>query len=77
MKSCLVVDDSKVIRMVARRILEEFDFEIDEAENGREAQRLYMRLGGSANLLEPFPERPRLSATPPWSRTRSQSIGRA
>jgi two-component system chemotaxis response regulator CheY len=37
MKSCLVVDDSKVIRMVARRILEEFDFEIDEAENGQDA----------------------------------------
>ncbi len=37
MKSCLVVDDSKVIRMVARRILEELDFEIDEAENGKDA----------------------------------------
>ena len=28
MKSCLVVDDSKVIRMVARRILEELNFEV-------------------------------------------------
>lgn len=37
MKSCLVVDDSKVIRMVARRILQEFDFAISEAENGEQA----------------------------------------
>jgi two-component system chemotaxis response regulator CheY len=37
MKSCLVVDDSKVIRMVARRILQEFDFTISEAENGEQA----------------------------------------
>jgi len=35
MKSCLVVDDSKVIRMAARRILEQFDFDIREAENGQ------------------------------------------
>ncbi len=35
MKSCLIVDDSKVIRMVARRILEELDFETREAENGQ------------------------------------------
>lgn len=37
MKSCLVVDDSKVIRMVARRILEQLSFEIVEAIDGREA----------------------------------------
>lgn len=37
MKCCLVVDDSKVIRMVARRILEAMDFEIFEAVNGQEA----------------------------------------
>jgi two-component system, chemotaxis family, chemotaxis protein CheY len=36
-KSCLVVDDSKVIRRVARRILEELNFTIDEAEDGRDA----------------------------------------
>ena len=34
MKSCLVVDDSKVVRMVARRILEKLDFEIEEAADG-------------------------------------------
>ncbi len=37
MKSCLVVDDSKVIRMVARRILETLDFDIVEATDGQEA----------------------------------------
>jgi two-component system chemotaxis response regulator CheY len=36
-KHCLVVDDSAVIRKVARRILESLDFEISEAEDGREA----------------------------------------
>ena len=35
MKSCLVVDDSKVVRMVARRILEDLDFEIEEAHDGQ------------------------------------------
>jgi two-component system chemotaxis response regulator CheY len=37
MKHCLVVDDSAVIRKVARRILEELSFTSSEAENGREA----------------------------------------
>lgn len=37
MKSCLVVDDSRVIRMVARRILEQLGFEIQEAVDGQEA----------------------------------------
>jgi len=37
MKTCLVVDDSSVIRKVARRILEGLDFQIAEAEDGEEA----------------------------------------
>jgi two-component system, chemotaxis family, chemotaxis protein CheY len=37
MKSCLVVDDSSVVRKVARRILEDIDFIVDEAEDGQEA----------------------------------------
>ena len=37
MKTCLIVDDSSVIRKVARRILEDMQFEIIEAENGQEA----------------------------------------
>ena len=37
MKYCLVVDDSNVIRKVARHILETLNFTVDEAEDGREA----------------------------------------
>jgi two-component system chemotaxis response regulator CheY len=37
MKRCLVVDDSRVIRKVARRILEDLNFEISEAADGMEA----------------------------------------
>ena len=37
MRNCLVVDDSKVIRKVARHILETLDFAVDEAEDGRQA----------------------------------------
>ena len=37
MKSCLVVDDSSVVRKVARRILEDMDYIVDEAEDGQEA----------------------------------------
>ena len=37
MKTCLIVDDSKVIRTVARRILEQLDFQIMEAEDGKKA----------------------------------------
>lgn len=37
MRTCLVVDDSRVIRKVARRILEDLGFEIAEAADGMEA----------------------------------------
>ena len=37
MKTCLVVDDSSVIRKVARRILEGLNFKISEAEDGQQA----------------------------------------
>lgn len=40
MKWCLVVDDSDVIRKVARRILEDLGGQIQEAENGQEALKL-------------------------------------
>ena len=39
MRRCLVVDDSRVIRKVARRILEDMRFEIEEAADGLEARR--------------------------------------
>ncbi len=37
MKSCLIVDDSSVVRKVARRILEDMDYVVEEAEDGQEA----------------------------------------
>ena len=37
MKSRLIVDDSKVVRMVARKILEELKFDIQEAADGKQA----------------------------------------
>lgn len=37
MKTCLVVDDSRVIRKVARRILESLSFDCAEAADGAEA----------------------------------------
>ena len=43
MKSCLVVDDSKVIRKIIRNILDGLDFEIEEAEDGQEAYDACMR----------------------------------
>lgn len=36
-KTCLVVDDSRVIRKVARRMLEEIGFAVDEAGDGQQA----------------------------------------
>lgn len=37
MKHCLIVDDSSVVRKVARRIMEDLDFAVSEAEDGAEA----------------------------------------
>ena len=37
MSTCLVVDDSKVVRMVARKILENLDIDVEEAEDGEQA----------------------------------------
>ena len=36
-RTCLVVDDSRVVRKVARRILEGQGFRVSEAENGKQA----------------------------------------
>jgi two-component system chemotaxis response regulator CheY len=37
MKSCLIVDDSRVVRMVARKILQDLEFQCVEAEDGQKA----------------------------------------
>lgn len=52
MKTCLVVDDSRVIRMVARRILEQFGFRIVEAVDGQEAMAVCEQEMPDAILLD-------------------------
>lgn len=37
MKRCLVVDDSKIVRKVVRKIIESLGFEVVEAEDGKVA----------------------------------------
>ncbi len=52
MKTCLLVDDSSVIRKVARRILEGLSFEISEAEDGEKALFVCQRALPDAVLLD-------------------------
>jgi two-component system chemotaxis response regulator CheY len=52
MKTCLVVDDSRVIRKIARNILEEMDFQIVEAEDGEQALQACKRELPDAVLLD-------------------------
>src|SRR5437660_12908109 len=52
MRTCLVVDDSSVIRKVARRILEGLDFQIVEAEDGEKALEACRRGMPDAVLLD-------------------------
>jgi len=52
MKTCLVVDDSSVVRKIARRILEEMQFEIVEAEDGEQALEACKRALPDAVLLD-------------------------
>jgi len=37
MSSCLIVDDSKVVRKLERRIMESLGFTVSEAEDGKQA----------------------------------------
>lgn len=52
MKTCLVVDDSKVIRKVARHILETLDFEVSEAGDGKEALDACLKSAPDVVLLD-------------------------
>lgn len=51
-KSCLIVDDSKVIRMVARKILNELDFDTEEAADGEAALEACKKQMPDAVLLD-------------------------
>ena len=52
MKNCLIVDDSRIIRKVARKILEDMKFGIDEAEDGADALDVCRRKMPDAILLD-------------------------
>ena len=52
MKTCLVVDDSSVVRKIARRILEGLEFEVTEAEDGSKALEICQRQLPDAVLLD-------------------------
>lgn len=52
MKSCLLVDDSRVVRKVARRITEDLGFECHEAEDGQVAYELCLKSMPDAILLD-------------------------
>jgi two-component system chemotaxis response regulator CheY len=52
MKSCLIVDDSRVVRMVARKILQDLEFEIFEAEDGKIALDVCKKQMPDAILLD-------------------------
>jgi len=52
MKRCLIVDDSRVIRKVARRILEDMRFQVEEAGDGLEALQACRRSMPDAILLD-------------------------
>ncbi|QOZ30725.1 PleD family two-component system response regulator [Bradyrhizobium sp. CCBAU 53421] len=52
MKTCLVVDDSGVVRKIARRILEGMEFTVIEAEDGAVALEACKRTMPDAVLLD-------------------------
>ena len=52
MRTCLVVDDSSVIRKIARRILEDMEFQITEAEDGEQALAFFKEAMPDAVLLD-------------------------
>ncbi len=52
MKKILIVDDSKVIRMVARKILQELSFETEEAADGKQALEICQKAMPDGVLLD-------------------------
>ena len=52
MKSCLIVDDSRVVRKVAGRIIQDLSFEIIEAGDGKDARETCREAMPDAILLD-------------------------
>lgn len=51
-KSCLIVDDSRAVRLAIRRILQELPFDIEEATDGQEALASCLRQMPNVILLD-------------------------
>ena len=47
----LIVDDERMVRLVVRRLLEEWDFEVLEADNGRTALEVARDFKGALSLV--------------------------
>lgn len=43
MPKCIIADDSKIIRMLLQKIMENFGFGVSEAEDGEEVLELFLR----------------------------------
>lgn len=52
MKQCMIVDDSRIVRKVARRILEGLDLDVTEADDGATALELCRKQMPDAILLD-------------------------
>ena len=75
MKTCLVVDDSRVVRKVARRLLEDLGFAVAEAADGMEALAWCRAMMPDVILLEPV--MPQMSGLDFLRRLRLEPGGRA
>ena len=75
MRRCLVVDDSRVVRKVARRLLEELDFAVAEASDGMEALAWCRAMMPDLVLIEPA--MPTMSGLDFLRRLRLEPGGRA
>lgn len=52
MKSCLIVDDSGVVRKIIRQIIEPFGFQCSDAENGKVAKDLCEKASPDLIMLD-------------------------
>lgn len=52
MRTCLIIDDSKVVRKLERRIMEDLNFEVSEAEDGKQGLEVYAQEKPEMILLD-------------------------
>jgi two-component system chemotaxis response regulator CheY len=75
MKSCLVIDDSTVVRKVARRIFEDLQFSVSEAGDGDEA--LEMCVARMPDMILVDWKMPNIDGVEFLSSLRAMSAGKA